>query len=484
MERFRSKKNKSSARKGPIDTDPQNRLTVLRGNKNDGYLSVVFSENDREALADFMPPIGSGKPVSPEYVGSVLERLNILYGIQEETIRETILRCNHDKRPIKDVVIARGDPPRDEILEYYERAVPREPAAPSPADAQKRIDYRAHSPFVIVKKGDILAYKRPLKTGQDGKNVHGALIPHRVQRPEGVSGGQNTLTDENHIIAGTSGQLVENKKVLSIQESLVVKGPVGYATGNIIFPGDVIIEGPVSDGFKIYSGGSVTIKQTFDVSDVVAKNDLTVAGGIIGRGRALVKVGGALKAKFIENCRVACRKTLTVETEIINSSIYAMENIDLGDKGTIVGGDITTIHGIRAGSIGKKSVKSTRIHCGIDFTIQQEKEKSNYQFRLISAKLTKLRELMAVPDQGPEKQAKMEELLHRLEEEQKKISHRITDLLGRLEADTNAMVEVTGEIAPGTLIEICQIALFVEEPLHKVRIKLDKPKGKLVCEPL
>ncbi|MFP3089061.1 FapA family protein [Treponema sp. TIM-1] len=481
MEKFNSNKNRDQAGKVPESKNPQNRATVLRENKNDGNISVTFSEDDLEARADFIPAVGNGEPITLAYVSSVLERLNIVYGIQEKTIQEAILRCNHDRKPIKDVLIARGDPPKDEVLEYFELAP--NPAS-SPSEANNRIDYRSQSPFVIVKKDQILAYKRPREKGQDGKNIHGVLIPRGVLRPEGVSGGQNTRTDENHIIAKIAGQLIENKKVISVQESLVIKGGVGYATGNIIFPGDVIIEGPVSDGFKIYSGGSVTIKQTFDVTDVITKNDLTVAGGIIGRGRALVKVGGTLKAKFIENCRVACRKTLMVETEIINSSIYAMENIELGDKGVIVGGDITAIHGIRAGAIGKKSGKPTHIHCGIDFTVQQEKEKNNYQLRIISAKLAKLRELMAVPEQNPEKKAKMEELLHRLEQEQKKTGQRISDLLGRLEADDKALVEVTGEIAPGTLIEICQIALFVEEPLRKVRISLDKTKGKLVSEPL
>ncbi|MDR2362834.1 MAG: FapA family protein [Spirochaetaceae bacterium] len=446
---------------------------------------MTFSEDDLEAIADFMPPIGAGEPLTPAYVASVLERLNIVYGIREETIQETMSRCNQLRKPVKAVVIAKGEPPIDEILEYYElnHELTPKPEQPLP-NPQNRIDYRAQSPFVIVKKGQILAYKRPQEKGQDGTNIHGLIIPRRVQRPEGVSGGSNTRTDADHIIAETAGQLIENKNVISVQDSLVIKGSVGYATGNIIFPGDVIIDGPVSDGFKIYSGGSVTIKQTFDVTDVITKNDLTVAGGIIGRGRALVKVGGSLRAKFIENCRVACRKTLTVETEIINSSIYAMESIDLGDKGMIVGGDITTIHGIRAGAIGKTSGKSTHVHCGIDFTVQQEKEKNNYHFQIISAKLAKLRELMAAPDQIPERQAKMEELLRRLEDEQKKTGQRIADLLGRLEADANAVVEVTGEIAPGTLIEICQIALFVAEPLRGVRIKLDKINGKLVSEPL
>jgi hypothetical protein len=46
------------------------------------------------------------------------------------------------------------------------------------------------------------------------------------------------------------------------------------------------------------------------------------------------------------------------------------------------------------------------------------------------------------------------------------------------------VVEVSGEIVPGTLIEICQIALFVDEPLKKTRIKLDKAGGKLVTENL
>ncbi|MDR3161326.1 MAG: FapA family protein, partial [Spirochaetaceae bacterium] len=483
MKKSKERTDKPETPESPNAAGPQNRTTVLTNHKHDGKIFVTFSEGDIEAYADFIPPIGHGAPITPEYVSAVLERLNIVYGVQEADIQNAILQCNLDKRPLKQVLIAKGSPSEDEILERYELSpdIVRMPAPVKPGD---RIDYRSQSPFIIVKKDQILAAKQPHQTGLEGINVHGISIPYRVLRLEGVLGGKNTRTDENYIYAEVDGQLVESQKTLHVEDALTIKGPVGYGTGNIIFPGDVAIDGPVSDGFIIHSGGSVTIKQTFDVTDVITRNDLVVSGGIIGRGQALVKVGGSLKTKFIENCRVACRKTITVEADIVNCSIYAMEIVDLGDKGIIIGGDITAVRGVRAGGIGKKTGKPTHIHCGLDFTVQQEKEKCNYRMRLISAKLTRLREAMAAPIQDPEKRVKMEELLQRLEAEQRKLGRRISDLLSRLETAPDAAVEVSGEIAPGTLIEICQIALLVEEPLRKVRITLDRPSGKLATKPL
>jgi uncharacterized protein (DUF342 family) len=461
----------------------QNRSTILMGHKNDGHILISFSDNDLEARADFNPPIGMGTPITLDYINSLLEKLNIVYGIRWDTVQDAALECNTNRRPLKGVLIAKGDEPVNAVTEYFEINPHLLRSPPPPGDTAK-IDYRAYSPFIIVKQNQVLAKFRPQKTGRDGKNVHGIVLPHGMFRPEGATGGQNTRTDEKYIIAGINGQLIQSQNVLSVQDSLVIKGPVGYGTGNIIFPGDVIIEGPVSDGFKIYSGGSVTIRQTFDVTDVITKKDLTVLGGIIGRGRALVKVGGALKTKFIENCRVACRKTISVDSEVVNSNVYTMERLELGDKGCIIGGEIYAIHGIRTGSIGKKSGKATHIHCGVDFTAQQDKEKNNNQLRVIAAKLARLREFIATPDLTPEKKAKMEELLHHLEGEQKKTGAHIADLLGRLNADGTAVVEASGEIAPGTLIEICQIALFISEPMRRVRIRLDNNSGKLVSEAL
>jgi uncharacterized protein (DUF342 family) len=459
-------------------------------NPDNGRLSVVFSEKDIEARADFFPPSGQGEPVSDEYIAAFLEKLNIVYGIKWGAIREAAMTCNLNKQPVTGILIAQGDAPVNEINEYFERN-PHLQVANTPVKDEKypqgmaQIDYREYSPFIIVKQNQVLARLRPRKAGRDGRTVRGAAVPYKVIKTEGVEGGENTRREGQFLIAAINGQLVEVNKTMNVRDSLVIKGAVGYATGNIIFPGDVIINGPVCDGFKIYSGGSVTIKQTFDVTDVITKTDLNVAGGIIGRGRALVKVGGNLKTKFINNCRVACRKSVIVDKEIINSSVFTMDTLEMGDKGVILGSDIYAIHGIKAGNIGRESGKASHIHCGIDFTLQQENEKANNQLRMLAAKLGRLREIMAAPPEegeDPERRAKMEELLHRLEEEQKKAGQRISGMIGKINADENALIKVSGEIAPGTLIEICQIALFVTEPLKKVSIRLDTIQGKLICE--
>ena len=75
-------------------------------------------------------------------------------------------------------------------------------------------------------------------------------------------------------------------------------------------------------------------------------------------------------------------------------------------------------------------------------------------------------------------------MLSKLADEQVKAQAKVSDLLGKLISYEDAVVEVKGEIVPGTLIEICQIALFVTEPLKKVRIRLDRANSKLVTEKL
>lgn len=458
--------------------------TVSGLHRNDGSLVINLDEKALEARADFMPPLGDGQPLTPDYIASALDRLNIVHGVDWDVIRNAALECNLNRQPARSVVIARGDPPVEEILEYYELD-PSFRSWPNLPDADAiRVDYRELSPFVVVKKDQVLALFHPRKSGRPGKDVRGAEIPMPVRRPESAEPGQNTRRREDAIVAARDGRLVENGKELMVEEVLAVKGTVGYKTGHIVFPGDVIIDGSVADGFKVYSGGSIIAKQTFDATDVIAKKDMLIAGGVIGRGRASIKAGGGFKAKFVQNCRLAARGSVSISAAAVNSTIYTLDKLDLGDKGRIVGCEVYAVHGVRAAGIGTEGGKSTKLHCGVDFTAQQELDRVNEQVRTASLKAAKVRELIAAPSTDGLLRTKYEDYLKRLSEEQNRLNARITDLLGRINADEDAAVEISGDAAKGTTIEICHISLVLDKTLKKVRFRLDKTQGKLVHESL
>jgi hypothetical protein len=161
--------------------------------------------------------------------------------------------------------------------------------------------------------------------------------------------------------------------------------------------------------------------------------------------------------------------------------VWTLENIEMTDKGLILGAEVYALKGIKTGGIGKKEGKATIIHCGVDFTIEQEKEKNNNQIKLLSAEIRKLRELLEI-EEDEEKHGKLQQDLDRILEEQHTVSDKLAELLAKTVHNESATVEVSGEIVPGTVIEICQIGFPVFEPLRRVRIKLEQ--GMVVTEPL
>ncbi|MCL2007912.1 MAG: FapA family protein [Treponema sp.] len=449
----------------------------------DGKIILNFFPNNLEVRGDFYPHEPGGIPIDDDYIRDLLYRANIVHGIQHEQIHAAYEACTVHGDTVRDVLIAKGDPPVNEVPEHLQFN-PALNQAKLPDDEDAVVDHKERSSFIIIKKGQALAKLRPLRIGVNGTNIFGGDIEFKVAKPQEVFQGENTHMEGSFLLASVSGQLVQTKGALHVREALHIKGSVGYGTGNIVFPGSVQIDGTVSDGFKIFCGDTLTVKQTFDVSEVVTKNDLNVAGGIIGRAQAMLKVGGLIRTKFIENCRVAGRMDVKVELEILNSNIYTMGLLEMGEKGRIVGSEIYAFKGVRAGSIGKATGKAARIHCGIDFAMEQEKERHNRVLYAISSKMKQINTLLEDPATSTKKREQLEVHFKKLEEEQTKTQEKITEIIGKLENFEAATIEVRGEIIPGTLIEICQTALFVTTPLKKVRIRLDSSQGKLIIDNL
>jgi uncharacterized protein (DUF342 family) len=456
------------------------RVTVPATAKNDGHIIVTFLGNDMEVRADFIPSYGGGAPITSDYIRTLLVRLNIIYGIKREEIEKTALAVNLSKCPQTDVLIAQGVPPVSACPAYLVKNKHLDNVRPAARDGEQT-DYRKFSPFVIVKKGQVLAVVVPAAEGQPGKDVHGEVIPFKSLTPPKLVPGENTYADDKYLYASVDGQLLDRDGVISVGRKLVIEDGVNYNTGDIHFPGDVEISGSVADGFKIHVGGNLLVTQTLNATDVVAKGNIEVLGGIIGRGQGTLKADGEIKARFVENCKVAARGNITINAEILNASIYTMGELNVGDRGFIIGVEVYAVHGMKCAKIGKTAGRACKIHVGIDFTLQREIDKNINQLRLYHTKLEKIKMFISAADDiTGERYQKMIELRNKLDVEINRLSAMVDDLQTKVVVDEQAAVTVTGEISPGTLVEICQVALFVDEPLRRVMLKFDKTLGRIV----
>jgi len=454
-----------------------------RGADSAGFVDIVVSEDEMSATATLAPPADSDKALSMDSVRALIEKLGIVAGIDEEGMAEAVLSCNLERHPIHGLVLARGKAPIPEIPEHY-KLEPRfaEKRKQFSLDAA-RVDPKEQSSLLVAKKGELLASLIPGSIGQVGCNIRGGEIPAPHSSVLQIIAGENVIATEAGLSAGVDGLLsfvgdIERGPItLKVDQVLLVRGDVDYSTGHIVFPGDVYIEGKVGDGFKVWAGGSIHCKATMDAYDINAKKDLLCSQGIIGRHKAEIKVGGELRAKFIQNCRVAVRGDVTVATAIVGTRLYSLGKVDLGEKGVIMGGELFASHGVRCGRLGNQAHQRTLVHVGSDFAVKQRLDRFNEKLRLLALEARKAAE---IAKQNPS--PAIERRRQRIDEAMVAMAAIIGQLLLALDTDENAFVEVKNEIFPGVVIEICRVEIVVDKPLKACKFRLDKTVGRIVAE--
>jgi uncharacterized protein len=443
----------------------------------DGTVEVAVAPDSMAATANFFPPRGDGLPIDPAFVHELLRRVGVVAGILEDEIAEAVMACNLDRRVLRDVVVAKGEGPVAEIPEHASLEEKFRVHGPKIDDSVQRIDFRELVAYFIVHKGEAIATIHPKRPGIPGKDVGGKETPYPRESPESCVAGRNVAREEDKLVATVDGRLAIEGSRADVDEVLLVKGEVDFHTGHIVFPGDVVIEGAVHDGFKVWSGGSVVCKSTMDAFDVNVKKDLSCAQGIIGRKRSQVRVGGELKTKFVQNCKVAARGNVAISSALVNSRLFTLGSLEMGDKGVIMGGETFATHGIRCGRLGNEAFQPTHIHVGVDFTVQQRLDQANEKMRLLSARARQVDQAAAARP-GPETDKARAELAKMAADLRKQIG----EMLAALDVDDSAIVDARGDIFPGVVIEICRVSIVVEEKMRACKFRLDKAAGRIHVE--
>ncbi len=282
-------------------------------------------------------------------------------------------------------------------------------------------------------------------------------------------------------MADCDGRFLHKRDSFWVNEVLDILGDIDYQTGHIDFPADVHIRGEIKAGFRVHAGGSVYCAKTMDASEVRCAEDLTVGWGLIGRRAGKVKVGGQLRAKFVENCYVEAKGPVFVDVGILNSIVYSGDRVETGFKGVIAGGSVNAQNGIRSVQLGTRMGPRTELYCGTAYEVEQRLEWIRNRNLELAYKLKQVESHLKKPAQNRDQlldiQRRIKEAIHRLNE-------AAQSLVFQLDRNEEAEVLVSGCVYPGVYVEICHVSFVVVRQLKNVRFHLDKDKGKIVANPL
>jgi uncharacterized protein (DUF342 family) len=447
----------------------------------DGVVEIRISKDDMQVFADFYHPGGSGNDITEEDVRDKLASYGVVHGIEWETVREAIGRCNDEQVQINGAVIARGTKPVDEVPKQYVIEERLKTKKSIPRDENERIDFKKLTSYTLVSKGDVLAKVVPKKEGVLGKTVKGELVPYRKAPIVPKRPGKNTVIEGETVVAAADGRFEIWNNHFWIHEVFEVFGDVDYHTGNITFPGDIIIHGRVNDGFTVEAEGSISCKGTLDASVVTCKRDLLVNRGIIGRKKGTIHVGGEIRAKYIENSYVEADGPIYIETGILHSIVSTRDCLEMPKRSIIAGGKIYSQNGVRAGQIGTKMGIKTEIHCGVDHKIQQNLEWIRDKSVALATKLSQIEDRAKAE---PQKAPVLDEMKRKIKEYIHKLNRTARTLVVQLDKNRKAEVVVLGTVFPGVYIEICRKPYVVSHEINGVRFFLNRERGAVDVEPL
>ncbi len=441
--------------------------------KVDANLEISIPEDGMAAYANLYPAFGGGEELRLEQVQEVLKEEGVVYGVKEDALKEALDRCNRNHHRLDHILIAQGREPETGISSHLKLRRRFFNKHHKRADLSiLKVDYKAESPFILVKEGERIGRRVEAKPGKPGMTVRGEEIPAEEREMVDFIPGKNVVEKQGQLLAGCPGHFTLQDNTFGVSQVLQLEGNVDYHTGHISFPGDVIIPGLIKDGFRVAAGGSVFCKETLDASEVLARGDLIIDQGIIGRKTGLVRVVGRVESQFIENCTVEAKGGVHVVSSIVNSRILSLGRVDMGESSRILGGEIVAEQGLSVQDLGSDSSPAAVIKAGYSFVEGRRLESLKQRQGVLRKKIEKVNRIIRYRS-GRDVQRLKEQMEASLEE----LGSQMEAVMGRLYSGEGAEVVVNGRTAAGSVIEICHTSYLVKEPLEHVRFVLNKASG-------
>ncbi|MDD5092670.1 MAG: FapA family protein, partial [Candidatus Wallbacteria bacterium] len=344
----------------PVPTD--NRPVTLEDLENlkddllstDASFTVTVSRDEYSACLSIIPAEGRGKVLTFADISERLRQLSIVYGIDHESIIKAVNDAASGMA-VADVIIARGVARTENQPPIFRETCSRE----NRQRAGERVDYREQHMRSIVEKDTVFLEITPARPGNDGTTVKGAIVPATTASMPEINFGDNVRASEQEglilVTALVSGMADIRDFFVNVEPVLNIDNNVDLSTGNIEFPGRVMIKGSVLDDFTVNAGGGIEVKKNVYAGVLTAKGSIMVGNGILGRNKGTVTSDSGISADFMENAVINCLGDIEVREAIIQSRVCTQGSVILDSgRGTIIGGKIMAFRSIRCKVLGSE----------------------------------------------------------------------------------------------------------------------------------
>jgi uncharacterized protein (DUF342 family) len=463
----------------------------------DGQIDISISEDGLIAWGTFRPPVADGKALTLDDVLFQLDQKGIVFGINKTQIQESLEQSLENHQILEEIPLAIG---KTSVSEFPETWIfpPRirrlnsifhgdqgkvetgnlDQDRSSSTNAGQ-IDYRETHAWLIINKGQVIAKKRAAKTGEPGMTVKGEEIPFEKSEIKPLEPGKNVEVQEDIVIAEADGKFTWNDSSFWIDTQIEIAGDIDYKTGNIRFPGDLILKGAIKDRFKIWVGGDIVSSTTIDAYEILAKGSLRTPEGIIGRQKALIRVKGEIESKFIENCNIDCLSDLHIKNAILKSEIYTTGAVYLGDKGKVIGGELMAGSKLDTATLGNMAEMATPVQLGINYVIQRKVRYARSKIEEFTSRLAR-----DVSRNQTLNSPKLEKRIQYLQSEIEKLNEEVDSLLEKIFFAEKPVLIVRGSVFPNVHIRLRDAELTIRTEAKAQRFELSEDETSVIQKSL
>lgn len=419
-------------------------LIIDIANKSDKNLAFNFNENELIAI---------------------LNESGVKHGFNNDKLSSLI---NDNPMLGKTIEIARGTPPEKGIDADFELLFDTSTDKTPAIGDDGCIDYKNLNLIKNATNGQPLVNKIPAKLGKPGTDIAGNEIKGLVGKDKALPKGKNTdISPDNPdiLIATKDGSISFSNNLVVIDDVFTISSDVDISTGNIDFIGNLKIAGDVKAGFSVKAGGSIEIGKTIEDAEIVSGNSIIVKGGFVGSGKGKMKAGGDVFVKYIENQSIEAGNEVHIGGSAMNAEIQAGNSVTLeGSKAIIIGGSVTAMNTIKAGTLGSEFGTPTLVRVGYSKKLINELDESeeeivrlNNDTKKISKAMYSLIRLEIENKLSKEQKDALDQLKNHRDEipnQIEKLNERKEEIQRQLNENKNAKIIVRSNVYPGTIIQI------------------------------